>query len=145
MNLFRIGKTIFNVDRVNCVIDHQVPATTGVSDGQTVLRILFDHTYIDLTDKEAQILRNWFRHAARSLDPHKDEGGEDLISPDEQVRRACKILRDAIDRERPKDRVLRSAVHCLEQMIDQFLTGELQPVRAKDFERDFEQAHSSSH
>jgi hypothetical protein len=134
MNLYRVGKTILNVDRINGILDHQVPAGPDAPDGRTVLRVLFDHAHIDLTDKEAQIFRYWFRHAARSLDPHKDEDGEELVSPDEQVRKASEILRDLIDRERPRDRVMRYAVRRLGRIIDQFLTGELRPVRAKNFE-----------
>lgn len=137
MNLYRIGKTVLNIDRINGILDHQVPADPDAPDGRAVLRILFDHAYIDLTDEEAQIFRYWFRHAARSLDPHKDEDGEELVSPDEQVRRGCEILRDLIDRERPRDRVMRHTVHRLGHIVDQFLTGELQPVRAKNFERGF--------
>jgi hypothetical protein len=136
MNLYRIGNTILNVDRINCILDHQTSPDPGAPAGRTVLRVLFEDAHVDLTDKEAQVFRNWFRHASRNLDPHKDEYGEDLVSPDEQMRRACQILRDLIDRDHPRDRVMRHVVHRLGHTIDQFLTGELQPVRAKDFERD---------
>jgi hypothetical protein len=140
MNLYRIGKTVLNLDRINGVVDHQVPADADGQAGRTVLRVMFDHSYIDLADKEAQVFRHWFRHAARTLDPHKDEAGVELISPDDQVRRTCAFLRDLIDRDRPRDRTMRHTVHRLEQLLDEFLTGELRPVRVKTFEKSFEEA-----
>jgi hypothetical protein len=137
MNLYRIGQTILNVDRINGIIDYQIPSDAGAPDGRTVLRVLFDNAHIDLADKEAQTFRFWFRRAARNLDPRKDEDGEDLVSPDDQVRRAYEILCDLIDRECPQDRVIRHTVHRLGRLIEQFLTGELQSARASDFERGF--------
>jgi hypothetical protein len=137
MNFYRVGNTVLNLDRVNCVLDRQTPAEPAAPENRTVLRVVFDHAQIDLTDKEAQAFRNWFRHAARTIDPRKDEDGEDLVSPDMQVRRACAIVRDLIEHERPRDRAARQAIHRLMRTVDEFLTGELQPVRDKDFEKDF--------
>jgi hypothetical protein len=145
MDLYRIGKTVLNLDRINGILDHHVTADPGAPDGQAVLRILFDQVHIDLTGKEAEAFRYWFRHVSRSLDPHRDEDGEELISPDMQVRRAFEILQGLIDRDRPRDRVMRLTAHRFGHIIDQFLTGELQPARAKDFERGFEEQHLGAH
>ena len=136
MNLYRIGKTVINVDRINFILDHQVLADSGAPEGRTVVRVVFDQTHIDLTDHEAEGLRYWFRRAARRLDPHTDENGEELVSPDDQVRKACAALYDLIDSQRPGDRVMRHAAHRLRHIIDQFLTGELEPVCVTNFERD---------
>jgi hypothetical protein len=145
MDLYRIGKTVLNLDRINGILDHHVTADPGAPDGQTVLRILFDQAHIDLAGKEAEAFRYWFRHVSRSLDPHRDEDGEELISPDMQVRRAIEILQGLIDRDRPRDRVMRHIAHRLGHVIDRFLTGELQPARVKDFEKDFKEPHHELH
>jgi hypothetical protein len=105
MSLYRIGKTVINVDRINFILDHQVLADSGAPEG-------------------------------RRLDPHTDENGEELVSPDDQVRKACAALYDLIDSQRPGDRVMRHAAHRLRHIIDQFLTGELEPVCVTNFERD---------
>jgi hypothetical protein len=139
MTLYRIGKTVLNIDRINGILDHQVPADPGAPDRPTVLRVLFDQSHIDLTGEEAAAFRYWFRHAARRLDPRRDEGGEELISPDEQVRRGFEILCGLIDHDRPRDRAMRHTAHRLGHIIEEFLTGELQPARSKDFEKSFEE------
>jgi hypothetical protein len=142
MKLCRIGNTVLNIDRINGILQHHVP---GGPDGRPVLRVLFDQVHIDLTGKEAEAFRYWFRHASQSLDPHRDEDGEELISPDDQVRRAYEILRRLADRERPRDRAIQHTIHRLGSLIDQFLTGELQPARARDFERVFKDQHLGAH
>jgi hypothetical protein len=137
MNLYQIGKTIINVDRVNGIVDHVVPAGTDGPNRQAVLRILFDHGSVDLTGTEALVFRSWYRHASRRLERHHDEDGEELVSPDEQVRRSWEFLRGLVDRQHPRDPAMRQTVHRLGQIIDQFLTGELQPARASTFARSF--------
>jgi hypothetical protein len=141
MTLYRIGKTVLNIDRINGIIDHHAPADPHAPEGGTVLRVLFDEAHIDLTGKEAEAFRYWFRHASRSLDPHWDEDGEELISPDDQVRRAYEVLCGLIDRDQSRDRVMRHTAHRLRHIIERFLTGELHPARSKDFERNFEVTH----
>jgi hypothetical protein len=138
VNLYRVGQTVLNIDLINGIVDNLVPADPGANDGRTVLRVFFEQSYIDLTGREAEAFRYWFRHSARCLDLHRDPDGEELISPHDQVRKAFEILRDHIDRERPRDREMGRIVHRLEHILDQFLTGELQPARSREFEMTFE-------
>jgi hypothetical protein len=141
MNLYRIGSTVLNMDRVNGIQDQQAPADPAAPAGRRVIRVLFDGTTIDLVGEEARTFRQWFRHAARSLVIHKDEDGEDLISPEEQLKRLSDHVLALVDRARPRDSSVRSAVHRLSGMVDEFITGELQHVRAKNFEKSLEGAH----
>ena len=140
MNLFRIGNTVLNMDRINGILEHQVPTEPGAPAGRTVLRIVFDNAQIDLSDKDAQTFRRWYRHAARNLAPHTDEDGEALVSPEDQVRVAFETLLRLIDGARPRDPVMRHTAHRLAVIIDHFLTGELEPARATDFEKVFGEA-----
>jgi hypothetical protein len=132
MNLYRIGDTVLNVERVNGIMDHLNPVGPGE---RRVLRVLFDNTHIDLDGAEAEVFRRWFRHSARNLTPHRDEDGEELVSPEDQVRKELQHLIVLIDRSRPRDRATRQAARQLWQLVDQFLTGELRPARAEEFSR----------
>jgi hypothetical protein len=134
MNLYRIGNMVLNMDRVNGILDHHV---RGDAAGPRVLRVLFDDGHIDLDGHDAESFRQWFRHVARHLGPQRDEDGEELISPEEQMRKGFETLLVRIDQTRPRDGVLRRTAHRLADMLDHYLTGELQPVRVKDFESDF--------
>jgi hypothetical protein len=142
MKLYRIGDTVLNMDRVNGIIDHHAPADPDGAGDRTVLRIVFDHATIDLTEKEAQVFRRWYRHASLNLAPHKDETGEPLLWPEDQVAKAFETLLRRIDRARPRDSAMRHTAHRVKGIIDQYLTGELQPVRAREFERCFAEAES---
>jgi hypothetical protein len=142
MNLYRIGNTVLNLDRVNGILDVAGPNRPDASGGGNLLRILFDQGQIDLTGKEAEILRRWYRHASQNLAPHKDEDGEDLVSPEDQVRESFDALVARIDRLRPGDSVLRHAAHRIRDIIDLFLTGELQAARADDFQRIFKETRA---
>ena len=142
MNLYRIGTTVLNLNRINGILDIHVPTDPGASGGRTVLRILFDHGQIDLSGKEAEVIRRWYRHASQNLAPHVDEDGEQLVSPEDQVRQAIEALVGRIDRTRPKDSVMRHTAHRVRDIIDPFLTGELQPARASDFEKSLEEARA---
>jgi hypothetical protein len=141
MNLYRIGDTVINVDRVNGIVDHQNPAGPGDPGVRRVLRVLFDNTHIDLDGQEAEVFRRWFRHTARNLTPHRDEDGEELVSPEDQVRKELQHLIVLIDRARPRNRVARQAAHHLWHLVDQLLTGELRPARAEEFSRTLSEAH----
>jgi hypothetical protein len=134
MNLYRIGNKVFNLDRLNGIVDVSRPDGHDAPGGGTVLRILFDHGHLDLTGDEAEILRRWYRHASRNLAPHRDEDGEELISPEDQVRDSVEALVARIDRVRPADSASRHTAHRVRDIIDQFITGELRPARAKDFD-----------
>jgi hypothetical protein len=140
MNLYRIGDTVLNMDRINGIQDHQPSTAPGAPAGQTVIRVQFDATTIELTGAEAMTFRQWFRHAARNLMIHKDEDGEDLISPEDQLRRVSAHVLALVDRARPRDSAVRHAVHHLSVMIDEYITGELQHARARTFEKSIETA-----
>lgn len=142
MDLYRIGTTVLNLNRINGILDIHVPTDPGASGGQTVLRILFDHGQIDLSGKEAEVIRRWYRHASQNLAPHVDEDGEQLVSPEDQVRQAIEALVGRIDRTRPRDSVMRHTAHRVRDIIDLFLTGELQPARISDFDKMFEEART---
>lgn len=144
MNLYKIGDTVINMDRVNGIQDHQAPIDPRAPAGQTVVRVLFDNTTLDLVGREARTFRQWFRHTARNLAPHKDEDGEELIAPEEQLKRASEHLLGLIDHARPRDTAVRHAAHRLAGMIDEYITGELQPARARSFERILEPAHAKA-
>jgi hypothetical protein len=144
MNLHKIGNTVLNLDRLNAIIDHQVSTDPGAPTGRNVLRVVFDNAQIELVDKEAQIFRRWYRHVARNLDPHKDEDGEELIGPELQVTKALESLLGLVDRARPRDSALRHSGHRLRNLIERYLTGELQAVRASDFERTLGERHVES-
>jgi len=135
MNLCRIGDTVLNLDRVNGIQDHHQPSDPSAPAGANVIRILFDTTTIDLVGAEAQAFRQWLRHAARTLLLHKDEEGEELISPEEQLQRVSEHLLALIDRARPRNATVRHAAHRLSGMIGHYITGELHPVRTKGFEK----------
>jgi hypothetical protein len=66
---------------------------------------------------------------------HKNEEGEDLVSPEDQLKRLSEHVVALVDHARPRDSGARHAVHHLASLIDQYITGELQPARAKAFER----------
>jgi hypothetical protein len=135
MNLYRIGDTVLNMDRVNGIQDHQPPSDLSAVAGANVIRVLFDTTTIDLRGVEAQTFRQWFRHAARNLVLHKDEDGEELMSPAEQLQRVSDRLLMTIDRSRPRNAAVQHAAHRLSGLINDYITGELHPVRTKDFEK----------
>jgi hypothetical protein len=145
MNLYSIGNTVLNMDRIIGIQDHVAASGTDPAAGRSVLRVLFEGAQIDLMGREAQTFRRWFRHTARNLDPHKDEYGEELISPEEQLRRGFESLLAKIERMRPRDADVRHAAHRMGRIIDHYLTGELQPVRAKDFASSFEVGHDAVH
>ncbi len=138
MNLIKIGNVVLNIDRINGIQDHLPEAHPSMAgQQQMVTRVLFDQGHIDLTGAEAKTFRRWFRHAARDIAPHKDEQGEDLVSPEDQLRQAFDALLNHIDRMRPRDSALRHTAHLLSGMIDRYMTGELEPVRATQFARHF--------
>jgi hypothetical protein len=142
MNLYRIGNKVLNLDRVNGIVDVAGPTDpNGTGDGG-VLHVLFDQGEIDLTGIEAEIFRRWYRHASRNLNPHKDEDGEDLVSPEDEVRKSIEALVARIDRVRPADSALRHTAHRVRSIVLQFLTGELRPARATDFEAVLKEANS---
>jgi hypothetical protein len=145
MNLFSIGNTVLNMDRIIGIQDHVAAISSGTAGDRSVLRVLFEGAQIDLAGKEAQTFRRWFRHTARNLDPHKDEYGEELISPEEQLRRGFESLLSKIERSRPRDSDVRHTAHRLGRIIDHYLTGELQSVRARDFASSFEVGHDALH
>jgi hypothetical protein len=139
MHLYRIGGTVLNLDRINGILDHHGSGDPqGAHDGAS-LSILFDQGQIDLSGHEAEVFRRWYRHACMNLDPLRDEHGEELIRPEAQVRKALNALNDLIDRTRPRDAVMRRAAHRLWNLVDRYLTGELEPIRAIDFERTLEE------
>jgi hypothetical protein len=135
MNLIRIGDTVLNLDRVSGIQDHQHPRDTGGAADGNVVRVLFDATTIELVGIEALTFRQWFRHAARNLNMHKDEDGEDLVSPEEQLERVSQQLLALIDHARPRNAAVKQAAHRLSALIAEYITGELRPVRARSFER----------
>lgn len=142
MNLYRIGNKVLNLDRVNGLIE--VPATTA-PDGtaaEAALRVVFDHGCIDLTGKDAEVLRRWYRRASQNLAPHRDEDGEELVSPEDQVRESLHTLVARIDRMRPSDASLRGAAHRVRTIVGRFLTGELPPARADEFKARFDESHT---
>jgi hypothetical protein len=136
MNLIKVGHLVLNVDRINGIHDHLAVAGNPPEAGpRTVTRVLFDQGHIDLTGADAKSLRRWYRHIARDIAPHRDEEGEELISPEEQVHRVLEMVVSHIDRVRPRDPSLRSAAHELVGLVDRYITGELGPVRASHFVR----------
>jgi hypothetical protein len=145
MNLIKIGNAVFNVDRINGIQDHLTLAQPSMAgQQQTVTRVLFDQGHIDLTGAEAKTFRRWYRHAARDIAPHKDEEGEELVAPEDQVRQAFDVLLNHIDHMRPRDSALRHTAHLLSGMIDRYITGELEPVRATQFARHFSPTHADA-
>jgi hypothetical protein len=138
MNLFKIGDMTLNMDRVNGIQDHVTVSDPGAATGRTVIRILFDVSHIDLDGIDAQVLRRWIRHNARNLAPHKDEEGQELMPPEEQLRRVADHLVALVDRVRPRDPSLRGTAHRLSNMLNEYMTGQLHPVGIKNFERQFE-------
>jgi hypothetical protein len=145
MNLIKIGSVVLNVDRINGIQDHLSLAHPSMAgQHQMVTRVLFDQAHIDLTGAEAKIFRRWYRHAARDIAPHKDEEGEELVSPEDQLRQAFDVLLNHIDHIRPRDSVLRHTAHLLSGMIDRYITGELDPVRTTQFARQFSAPHAES-
>jgi hypothetical protein len=145
MNLIKVGHLVLNVERINAVHDHlSVAGDPAAESPQTVTRVLFDQGHIDLTGADAKFLRRWYRHIARDIAPRRDEDGEELIAPEEQVRRALDVLVGHIDRVRPRDSHLRSAAHHLVGLIDRFITGEIEPMRATQFARQYGAAHSDA-
>jgi hypothetical protein len=137
MNLIKIGGTVLNVDRINGIQDHLIPSDPSTAGQRTVIRVLFDNTHIDLAGVDAKTFRRWYRHLARDISPRKDEDGEELISQEEQLQRAFEVLMSLIDRVRPRDAALRNAARLLSGMVDKYITGELEPIRASQFERHF--------
>jgi hypothetical protein len=138
MNLIKIGNVVLNVDRINGIQDHLPLAHPSMAgQQQMVTRVLFDQAHIDLTGADAKTFRRWYRHAARDIAPHKDEEGEDLVSPEDQLRQAFDFLLNHIDHMRPRDSALRHTAHLLSGMIDRYITGELDPVRTAQFARHF--------
>jgi hypothetical protein len=142
MNLLRVGTKVINLDRVNGILDHHAPTGADGSDGEPVLRILFDHGQVDLVGAEAQALRRWYRHTSHTLAPQKGEDGEELVSPEDQVIKACEALVELIDRVRPRDSVMRRLARRVQGLVDHYLTGELRPASASEFARSFEEARS---
>jgi hypothetical protein len=135
MNLYRIGNTVLNLDRVNGIQEHPRPADPGAPAEPNVTRVLFDTTTIDLRGIEAQAFRQWYRHAARNLVLQRDEDGEELVTPEEQLKRLAEHLIALIDRARPRNAAVRHAAHRLAISISEYITGELQAVRERGFER----------
>jgi hypothetical protein len=142
MKLYRIGNKVLNLERLNGIIDVSAPDGPEGSHGETVLRLYFDQGEIDISGKEAEVLRRWYRHASYNLAPHKDEHGEELISPEDQVRESIEALVARIDKGRHGDLVLRRAAHQVKVLAAQFITGELQPARVRDFHALFEEART---
>ena len=138
MNLIKIGNVVLNVDRINGIQDHLPVAHPSMAgQQQLVTRVLFDQGHIDLTGTDARSFRRWYRHAARDIAPHKDEEGEELISPEDQLRQAFDVLLNNIDHLRPRDPALRHTAHLFSGLIDRYITGELDPVRTTQFTRHY--------
>jgi hypothetical protein len=135
MNLYRVGNTVLNMDRVNSIQEHPIHADHAAPAAASVTRVIFDTTTVDLVGVEAQTFRQWYRHAARNLVVHKDESGEDLVSPEEQLKRLADHLVELVDRVRPRNVALRHAAHRLHASVASYITGELAPVRARSFEK----------
>jgi hypothetical protein len=142
MNLYRIGNTIVNMDRVNSIQEHPSPASSAEHAAAGVTRVMFDTMSIDMVGVEAQTFRQWYRHAARNLVVHKDEAGEDLVPPEEQLKRLADHLVALVDRMRPRNAALRHTAHRLQNSVAAYITGELAPVRAKSFEKSIADAES---
>jgi hypothetical protein len=139
MNLYRVGNTVLNMDRVTSIQEVPHPGP-GPSDptapaGANVTRIFFDTMTMDLSGVEAQAFRQWYRHAARNLVVHRDEAGEELLAPEEQLKRLAEHLVALVDRVRPRNAALRHAAHRLHSALASYITGELGPVRARNFEK----------
>jgi hypothetical protein len=141
MNMIKIGSTVLNIDRINGVLDHFSPDSSAAPGHRTVTRVLFDQAHIDLTGTDAKTFRHWYRHVARDISPHRDEEGQELISPEEQVRRAFDVLLSHIDHAHPRDPLVRSTAHHVSAMLDRYITGELEPIRATRFARLFAAPH----
>jgi hypothetical protein len=137
MNLYRIGNKVLNLDRLNGILDVDAPTGPEAPPEGAALRALFDQGEIALTGKDAEAFRGWYRHASHNLTPHRDENGEALVSPEDQVRESLEALVAQIDRARPGDSALRRTAHRLRDLVGLFLTGELQPVPAKEFKASF--------
>jgi hypothetical protein len=146
MNLYRIGNTILNMDRVNSIQERTSPAEPTEPPAASITRVMFDTMTIDMVGVEAQTFRQWYRHAARNLVVHKDEAGEDLVPPEEQLKRLADHLVALVDRVRPRNAALRHAAHRLHSSVAAYVTGELGPVRARNFEKsiaDVESDHAA--
>ena len=135
MNLFKIGDMTLNIDRVNAIQDNQASDEPDAPAGDTRLRILFDNSHVDLVGSDAQVVRRWIRHNARNLAPRRSVDGEDLVSPEEQLQKVTESLVALIDRARPRDPTVRGAAHRLADMIEAYITGQLQAVPTHPFER----------
>jgi hypothetical protein len=138
MNLFKLGDMVLNMDRVNGVQEHPAPADGSPSAAPDTIRVLFDTATIDLTGPEAHALRRWVRHNSRNLAPTKNEDGELLIHPENQLTKVADLLVELVDRARPRDSTTRSVARRLSAMIESYITGQLPPVSARSFEREFE-------
>jgi hypothetical protein len=137
MNMIKVGNVLLNLDRINCIEDHRAPGDPSTTHQPKITRVSFDHSTIDLVGGDANTLRRWYRHIARDINPHRDQDGEELISPEDQLRKAFDHFLHRMDLSRPRDHALRAAARQLYGMIDQFITGELEPMRIKQFEQEF--------
>jgi hypothetical protein len=141
MNLIKIGNIVLNVDRITGISDHLAPPHPVATDQPMITRVFFDQTHFDLTGADAKIFRRWYLHVARVIAPTRDEDGEDLVSPEEQVRRTFDDLLGMIDGARPRESAMRRAAHQLSTMIDHYITGELEPIRRSQFVRHLAAPH----
>lgn len=137
MNLFRFGSTTLNMERVNGIQDNPPADEGGKNAGRNFIRILFDDRTIELTGTDAQALRHWIRHNARNLMPKIDENGVELLSPEDQLVRLTESLLHAIEHARPVDATVRKAARRMTDMIERYITGELEPMRADEFRRKY--------
>jgi hypothetical protein len=145
MNLFKVGEMALNMDRVNGIQDHPAPTDPATPAGQDTIRVLFDTASFDLTGIEAQALRRWVRHNSRNLVPTKNEDGEPLIPPEDQLTRVVDLLVSHVDRARPRDPATRSLARRLASLIESYITGQLPPVTARSFEREFDEPQAEVH
>ena len=129
MNLIRIGGTVLNVDRINGVQDHLLPAEPPEAAHEKVTRAMFDHGQIDLTGEDSKTFRRWYRHLARDIAPHKDEDGEELVSPERQLREVFRCPAQPDRSARPRELLVRGTAHTLSGMMDRYITGEVEPMR----------------
>jgi hypothetical protein len=133
MNLYRIGNKVLNLDRLSSILDAEGPNGPAATADGPCLRLLFDQVEVDLIGSEAEAFRSWYRHAAFNLTPHKDEDGEDLMPPADQVREALESLVAQIERARPGDAAMRRAAHRARDVVALYITGELRPAPARAF------------
>ena len=135
MNLFRIGHTVLNMDRVSHILDHQTSTDSDSAPGQTAVRIVFDQGEVELYDQEARAFRYWYRQIARNIGPNRDRSGRELVTPDEQVRRAIELLVRKIDEYAFLDPQIRQLAHKVEKLVMSFSSGDLPAVSSREFER----------